>query len=300
MFSGFINIDKPAGMTSADVIARMKKLLFPIFGRFKIGHAGTLDPMATGVLPVACGEATKALPFIPNGEKAYVFDITFGRRTSTDDAEGETTAETEIIPTQYEIEKILPSFTGKIMQTPPAYSAIKVDGRRAYALARKGETPALKPREQRVEKLGLIKKIAPGQYRFEVVADRGFYVRSLARDIALALGSLGFVSMLRRTRSGPFGLEECISLDKLGQMLDNPASTDTRACSFCLGMSRALDGIPAIDMDAGQDEKLRGGRAVPFEIGDFPLLQIRFNGELSVIAKSERGAIMPVRVFNME
>ena len=297
----FINIDKPAGITSADAVFRLKKLLFPKFGSFKIGHAGTLDPMATGVLPMACGAATRALPFIPDDEKAYVFDITFGRSTTTDDAEGETLATTETVPTVGEIEGVLPRFAGEIMQAPPAYSAIRVDGMRAYALARKGVAVELEPRPRHVRKLGLVKKISRTEYRFEVAADRGFYVRSLARDVAMALGSLGYVSFLRRTKSGPFEIGDSITLDKLASVLDNCARLqDARAFGFCLDISRGLDGIPVVDMDEGREKSLRNGRSVPCPAGDFPLVQIRCHGVLVAIAKPEKGALRPIRVFDLE
>ncbi|MDR2099029.1 MAG: tRNA pseudouridine(55) synthase TruB [Rickettsiales bacterium] len=304
MLNGFINIGKLPGMTSNDVVARLKRILFPRFGKFKIGHAGTLDPMAEGVLPVALGEATKALPYLSDTRKTYVFDIRFGRATSTDDADGETVAETDSIPEPGEIERLLPRFTGRIMQTPPKFSAVKIGGRRAYELARANVEFEMKPRENFVHRLGILEIPAPGSMRLEVEAERGFYVRSLARDIALAAGSLGHAGLIRRTASGAFALENSITLDKLASMLDNwPQSLDVRncICDFLLPIAIGLNGISVLCIGAEQNGRLRRGMKIPLPgLEASRLYQVHCENSISAIAESADGeSLRPIRIFNL-
>lgn len=210
MINGWIIIDKPEGMSSAHVVAKVKRL----FKVKKAGHGGTLDPMATGVLPIALGEATKALSYILDGTKAYRFEVKWGEARSTEDREGEITATSPHRPQRQDIEVALPFFTGTIEQTPPAYSALKVNGKRAYALARAGEDVVLAARKIEIYSLTLL-HTSPDSASFEVVCSKGTYVRSLGRDIALHLGTHGHLISLRRTMAGPFHEKNAILLDSL-------------------------------------------------------------------------------------
>jgi tRNA pseudouridine55 synthase len=227
---GFLLIDKPAGPSSAQVVARLKRLL-PVKkgpGRTKIGHGGTLDPLATGLLPLGLGKGTRRLQALLEGPKTYRFTVIFGTQTTTDDAEGTPTATSAHRPTAAQIQAILPQFTGLIEQTPPAFSALKVDGQRAYALARQGQTPTLESRPVTIHSLKLLPNTPTPQNpnipltsaSFEADVSKGTYIRSLARDLALALGTVGHVGSLVRTRHGPFSLDQAVSLDKFAQTAD--------------------------------------------------------------------------------
>lgn len=304
--NGFINIDKPLNITSNDVVFKVKKMLYPVFGKVKIGHTGTLDPLASGVLPIALGEATKTVAFQMENTKTYEFSIKFGSETSTDDAEGEIIKTSDFIPTIDEIKQILPRFLGKIEQIPPKYSAIKINGKRAYDLARQGEDFEIKPRENFIHHLDLLEKIDNSEYKFKVTANKGFYVRSIARDIARALNSAGFVSYLRRISNGPFNLENSITLDKLEKILQNTEqSLDVRKfdSDVLLPVSFGLNDILALDITEGQNEKLRNGQWIKadcFEnINSNSLYKIISNSKLSAVIKLEDGFLKTVRVFNL-
>lgn len=304
--NGFINIDKPLNITSNDVVFKVKKMLYPVFGKVKIGHTGTLDPLASGVLPIALGEATKTVAFQMENTKTYEFSIKFGSETSTDDAEGEIIKTSDFIPTIDEIRQILPRFLGKIEQIPPKYSAIKINGKRAYNLARQGEDFEIKPRENFIHHLDLLEKIDNSEYKFKVTANKGFYVRSIARDIARALNSAGFVSYLRRISNGPFNLENSITLDKLEKILQNTEqSLDVRKfdSDVLLPVSFGLNDILALDITEGQNEKLRNGQWIKadcFEnINSDSLYKIISNSKLSAVIKLEDGFLKTVRVFNL-
>ncbi|MBP3616316.1 MAG: tRNA pseudouridine(55) synthase TruB [Alphaproteobacteria bacterium] len=304
--NGFINIDKPLNITSNDVVFKVKKMLYPVFGKVKIGHTGTLDPLASGVLPIALGEATKTVAFQMENTKTYEFSIKFGSETSTDDAEGEIIKTSDFIPTIDEIRQILPRFLGKIEQIPPKYSAIKINGKRAYDLARQGEDFEIKPRENFIHHLDLLEKIDNSEYKFKVTANKGFYVRSIARDIARALNSAGFVSYLRRISNGPFNLENSITLDKLEKILQNTEqSLDVRKfdSDVLLPVSFGLNDILALDITEGQNEKLRNGQWIKadcFEnINSDSLYKIISNSKLSAVIKLEDGFLKTVRVFNL-
>ena len=201
--NGWLVVDKSRGLGSTDVVRRTKRL----FRARKNGHAGTLDPFATGVLPVAFGEATKLLPFVTDGVKEYEFIIRWGVSTDTDDSEGEVIAQCEKIPERSEIEAVIPAFLGKIVQVPPVYSAIKINGRRAYDLARKGICVDIPKREVEIYALELLEELPNQQARFKVRCSKGTYIRTLGKDIALKLGTLGYLQELRRTKCGQFGLE---------------------------------------------------------------------------------------------
>ena len=304
--NGFINIDKPLNITSNDVVFKVKKMLYPVFGKVKIGHTGTLDPLASGVLPIALGEATKTVAFQMENTKTYEFSIKFGSETSTDDAEGEIIKTSNFIPTIDEIKQILPRFLGKIEQIPPKYSAIKINGKRAYDLARQGEDFEIKPRENFIHHLDLLEKIDNSEYKFTVTANKGFYVRSIARDIARALNSAGFVSYLRRISNGPFNLENSITLDKLEKILQNTEqSLDVRKfdSDVLLPVSFGLNDILALDITEGQNEKLRNGqwiKPIGFEnLKSGSLYKIISNSKLSAVIKLEDGFLKTVRVFNL-
>lgn len=252
---GWLVIDKPLGLTSAQVVGRLKAA-FRRTGRrdVKIGHGGTLDPLATGVLPVALGEATKLAGYLLNGNKGYAFAIRFGEQTTTDDAEGEVIAHSSARPGEAAIRAILPRFIGPLSQRPPAYSALKVAGRRAYDLARAGAPPELAERLIIIHALEL-HEVAGELARFQVSASKGTYVRSLARDIALALGTVGHVAELRRTRAGAFALGDAISLDTALELVHGAALEQA-----LLPLTAGLDDIPVLAVNPEEAAYLRQGR----------------------------------------
>ena len=254
-FHGWIILDKPLGLSSAQGVAAVKRILrgagLPIP---RIGHGGTLDPLATGVLPIALGEATKLAGRMLDAAKAYDFTVQFGTQTSTLDAEGEIIAASDVRPTPAAITAVLPRFTGPITQVPPQYSALKVDGQRAYALARAGETVELAARQLTIHSLGLT-ATTPDSATFSAHVSKGTYIRSLARDIALALGTVGHVTMLRRTKSGPFTLDQAISLDKLAELVQGPQPEQA-----LLPLMTGLDDIPALAITPDEAAALKQGR----------------------------------------
>lgn len=253
--NGWIILDKPLGLSSAQGVAAVKRALrtagLPIP---RIGHGGTLDPLATGVLPIALGEATKLAGRMLDANKGYDFTVQFGSETATLDSEGEIIASSDVRPDAAAIAAILPRFTGPITQVPPQYSALKVDGQRAYALARAGETVALAARQLTIHSLALIATTADSA-TFSTLVSKGTYIRSLARDIAIALGSVGHVTMLRRTRSGPFTLAQAISLDKLAELVQGPAPEQA-----LLPLMTGLDDIPALAITPDEAAALKQGR----------------------------------------
>ena len=248
---GWLIIDKPLGMTSSQVVGRVRRIL----NAEKVGHAGTLDPLATGVLPVALGEATKTVSFAMDRRKTYRFEVKWGEARTTDDAEGEVVATSETRPSAAEIEAVLTRFRGVIQQRPPAFSAIKLDGARAYDLARSGEAVELRPRPVQVYDLRLIRADGSDHAEFEVVSGKGCYMRSLARDIAEALGTCGHIVTLRRLSVGAFGLEQAISLDDLEQ-----AGHGAALASHLLPLQTALDDIPALALTEAEAYRLRHGQ----------------------------------------
>lgn len=268
---GWIILDKPVGLGSTQAVAAVKRNFREAgFGKIKVGHGGTLDPLASGVLPIALGEATKLCGRMLDASKAYDFTIKFGEETAGLDAEGDVIATSDVRPSASDIEAILPKFTGEIEQIPPAYSAIKVDGKRAYDLARAGEDVQLKPRKVVVHSLcgfvalrdnvgALSRKDAKGIDEITLLAQvsKGTYIRSLARDIALALGTVGHVTMLRRTKAGPFSLDQAISLDKLNEIGKGAAAID-----IILPLEAGLVDIPALDLSPEQARAIRAGRVL--------------------------------------
>ncbi len=259
---GWIIIDKPLGLGSTQGVSAVKRALRD--GGYgpkkrdlpKVGHGGTLDPLATGVLPIAVGEATKLAGRMLDSDKVYDFTVRFGSQTDTLDLEGQVVAQSDVRPSRAEVEAVLPRFTGPIDQVPPAYSALKVDGERAYDLARKGEEVTLASRAVTIRSLTLRESTADSATLTAHVS-KGTYIRSLARDIAQALGTVGHVTMLRRIKAGPFTLESAISLDKLAE------AAKGRTLEHCLLPLRAgLDDIPALSLTPDQAGALRQGRAL--------------------------------------
>ncbi len=252
---GWLILDKPVGTGSTPCVGAVKRALrLAGYGKHRVGHGGTLDPLASGVLPIAIGEATKLAGRMLDATKAYEFKVQFGTETSTLDAEGAVVASSEHRPTRAEIEATLESFTGVIEQLPPAYSALKVDGRRAYELARAGETVVLQPRSITIHSLSIL-TCGRDEASFAATVSKGTYIRSLARDISLALGTVGHVVELRRTKAGPFGLDQAISLDFLSE-----AAKARELDGAVLPLTAGLDDIPALPVTPEDALLLRQGR----------------------------------------
>jgi tRNA pseudouridine55 synthase len=251
---GWLIVDKPPGLTSTDVVNRVRRA----FDAQKAGHGGTLDPLATGVLPIAFGAATKTVPYVMDGTKLYRFSLRFGEARDTDDADGQVTARSEARPSDAEIAAALPAFRGDIMQVPPAFSAVKVAGERAYDMAREGRAPVLEARPARVDRFELVERPDADTAVFEVESGKGVYMRSLARDLALTCGTFGHVATLRRLRVGPFSEEKAIPLDKLLVASDTPpASPD-----LLLPVATALADIPALALTETEASGLSHGQAI--------------------------------------
>jgi tRNA pseudouridine55 synthase len=292
--NGWIILDKPLGLTSAQGVAAIKRLWRQAgLPKPKIGHGGTLDPLATGVLPIALGEATKLTGRMLNGDKAYDFTIRFGVATETEDADGAVVATSDVRPSRAAIEAILPRFTGLIEQRPPAYSALKVDGERAYARARAGEVVVLPPRAVTIHALQLLE--TDGETAtFSVSSSKGTYVRSLARDIAEALGTVGHVVMLRRTKAGPFGLERAISLDKLGEL-----AMEQRLIAALLPLTVGLDDIPALTVNPGEAARLKSGQTLAGRPEPDGLVVAMLDAVPVALARVEAGTVRVERGFNL-
>lgn len=290
---GWIFLDKPVGPSSTQALGRVRR----VFDAAKGGHAGTLDPLASGLLPIALGEATKTLAHFATGEKEYEFAVRWGIATATDDAEGEVTATSAVRPAQDRVAAALPAFTGEIDQTPPAYSAIKVDGARAYARARAGEAVVMKSRKVLIRKLELLGMPDPDTARFRVACGSGTYVRSLARDLAAAVGTVAHVTELRRTAVGRVRVEAAISLEKLEGFGHSPARFGALA-----PVETVLDDIPALAVTAEQAAALRQGRVLRDprpESSVQDTLAVFSDGRLVALAEGFGGEIRPVRVFNL-
>jgi tRNA pseudouridine55 synthase len=327
---GWLIIDKPVGLGSTQVVSAVKRALREGgYAKVKVGHGGTLDPLASGVLPVALGEATKLCGRMLDAEKAYDFTLRFGEETSTLDAEGEVVATSDVRPKSAEVEAALHLFTGLMEQVPPIYSALKVDGRRAYDLARAGEEVALATRQVTVHELQILPGTGRGTMRSMVEGamsqaggplhpspaasgppprtgeeieeitlsarvSKGTYIRSLARDIAHALGSVGHVAMLRRTKAGPFTLESSISLDKLAQL-----AKARQLEQALLPLTAGLDDIPALPVTPDQARALREGRKL-IGIAADQGLHLATEGSVPVaLVELSEGELRVVRGFNL-
>jgi tRNA pseudouridine55 synthase len=297
---GWLIIDKTAGMTSTAVVNAVKRLA----GAAKAGHAGTLDPLATGVLPVAFGEATKTMPFVVDDSKRYRFTVRWGTATDTDDAEGRVIETSENRPDESAIHAILARFTGIIDQVPPAYSAIKVAGERAYDLARDGAPMALPPRPVRIESLVMAAMPDRDHAVFDVECGPGSYMRALARDLAAALETVGHVVALRRRRVGPFDEADAISLDELRGFGDSSA-----VLGHLLPVETALDDIPALALTDGEASRLRNGQAVSLlrkadleriaGLCEGDTVLVTGQGRPVALTRYAAGEVRPVRVLNL-
>jgi tRNA pseudouridine55 synthase len=322
---GWVNLDKPLGMTSTQAMAKVRWLM----KAQKAGHAGTLDPLATGILPIALGEATKTISYIQDGLKTYSFTVQWGEQRDTDDSEGKVIATSDVRPSKEQIESILKNYTGTIMQTPPKFSAIKIDGARAYDLARDGEEVELKEREVFIQSLKIchpersegshdnqgdsslaLRMTAGGmdQTSFRMVCGKGTYVRALARDMGLELGALGFITALKREKVGPFTLESSISLDKLAG-LDDIARLNE---AVLLPLETALDDIPALAVREDEAARLRNGQVLAFiSRPDFERLGragldgtlrsalVTCNNKPVALVEAEGPEVRPVRILNI-
>lgn len=296
--NGWLILDKPQGLTSNQALGRLKRLYNPK----KVGHAGTLDPLATGVLPIAFGEATKTVAHVVDCEKTYDFTIRWGVETNSDDAEGQPVRTSDERPSREAIEAALPAFLGDIMQVPPCYSAIKVDGERAYDLARDGDAVELTPRPVSVYELDIEEPISPELTRLICACGKGTYVRSIARDLGRALGCYGHIAALRRTSVGPFDEENAISLEKLEQF-SNSADGYSALMGAILPVETALDGIPALAISGDDAARLKRGQSILIRGGNAPILKgpiyATSRGVLVAIGEVERGEMHPIRVFNI-
>jgi tRNA pseudouridine55 synthase len=294
VLSGWIILDKPLGLGSTQAVSAVKRALRTAGEpKTKVGHGGTLDPLASGVLPIALGEATKLAGRMLDATKAYDFTIRFGEETDTLDAEGDVVATSEVRPILAQVEAALPAFIGEIEQLPPAYSALKIEGKPAYARARAGEEVEMKPRRVTIHDLRLLESSA-SDATLSATVSKGTYIRSLARDIAHALGTVGHVSYLRRTRAGPFGLESAISLDFLDELAK--ARDLTRAV---LPLEAALDDIPALPVTPDQARLLRHGQ----RLAGFPVrpgLQLAVSDGIPVaLVEATADGLKVVRGFNL-
>jgi len=297
---GWLNLDKPSGLSSFQAVGRVQRALLAA----KAGHGGTLDPLATGVLPVAFGEATKTTSFVIDGTKTYHFGIRWGEARTTDDREGEITKICACRPSEGAIHKTLGSFIGVIKQIPPRFSAIKVNGRRAYEMARSNQKFNLEPRAVKIEKFKLINLVGPDQASFSVTCGKGTYVRSLARDLANSLGTVGYVDWLRRTAVGSFIESNTISLDKIESLGHIAARSN-----HLMPIETVLDDIPALFLTVQEAQRLKHGQGVSVlpvvsrsdltGFGDGDTVCAMSEGKLVALARINDGVIYPVRVMNL-
>jgi len=294
VINGWIVLDKPVGLGSTQAVSAVKRALREAGEpKQRIGHGGTLDPLASGVLPIAIGEATKVSGRMLDASKSYEFTVRFGEETDTLDLEGKVIATSDVRPERDEIETVVDFFTGAIEQVPPIYSALKVEGKAAYARARAGEEVELKPRTVTIFEL-LLHDTTGDSATFHARVSKGTYIRSLARDIARALNTVGNVTMLRRTRAGPFGLEQAISLDFLAE-----AAKARRLIGAVLPLEAALDDIPALPITPDQAQLLRHGQRL-FGFPEKPGLQLATEGGRPVaLVEATADGLKVVRGFNV-
>ncbi|MBA2126387.1 tRNA pseudouridine(55) synthase TruB [Hyphomicrobium methylovorum] len=294
---GWLVLDKPINMTSTQAVGAVRRLL----NAQKAGHSGTLDPLATGILPIALGEATKTVSFAVDGEKAYRFTVRWGAETETDDTEGAVTQTSDKAPLVSEIEALLPQFRGEIMQVPPCYSAIKVDGARAYDLARDGETVVLDARPVFIDSLDLVDMPDALTSVFEARCGKGTYVRALARDLGRLLGCFGHVISLRRTRVGPFHEAAAVSLETLQAAANSEDGADP--LSLLQPVEAALSALPELLVSQSDAASLTRGQTVLIRGRDAPVLSgpayATSKGRLIALGELAQGALHPTRVFNL-
>lgn len=298
--SGWIILDKAYDFGSTEAVSKLKWL----FQAQKAGHAGTLDPLATGVLPIAFGEATKTVPYVMDATKRYRFTAKWGEATSTDDREGEVIATSDKRPSRAEIESVLPRFTGTIEQTPPQFSAVKIGGERAYDLAREGKTVEIEKRQIDIHELTLVDIPDADCAVFEAVTGKGAYVRALVRDMAVALGTQGHVSELRRTAVGPFRAEDGVTIADL-EKLETPEARD----AALLPIDAALSGLPQAAVGGPEADRLKRGQPAVItpatakgvrgaDVGTIPAVLASLHGEAVAICELDGLKLKPLRVFN--
>ena len=288
--NGWVILDKPVGATSTHAVSRLKRL----YNAKKAGHAGTLDPLASGILPIAFGEATKTVPFVQDGEKAYRFTVQWGAETDSDDADGTVVRTSEARPPVDLIVEMLPRFIGTIMQVPPAYSAIKIAGERAYDIARDGETPVLEPRPVTIHALDLVESDRDWAV-FEAACGKGTYVRAIARDLGRLLGCFGHVITLRRTRVGPFFEADAVTLADL-------EADPELAARALLSVEAGLTSLPCVIVDRDGAARLRRGQPLILRGRDAPIGGIAYaacQGVPVAFGAVEQGELVPSRVFNL-
>jgi tRNA pseudouridine55 synthase len=297
---GWLVLDKPLGMSSSQAVGAVRRLM----DAAKAGHGGTLDPLATGVLPIALGEATKTVAWAMAGRKTYRFTVRWGEARDTDDTEGKVTATSAMRPSRAAIEAALPGFVGTMSQRPPAYSALKVAGERAYDLAREGAAVTLAPRLVDIHGLRLLAVDDDDHAEFEAVVGKGTYIRALARDLGTSLGSLAHIGALRRLTVGRFREEDAISLENLAAL-----GHSAPASGHLLPIETALDDIPALALSEEEAHRLRCGQSVtPLrpddrarieQLGDGATVRATTGGKLVAVAEIAAGALKPVRVLNL-
>jgi len=293
---GWVVVDKPLGFTSTDIVRIIKKK----FNVKKVGHGGTLDPMATGILPIAIGEATKTVSYLMNSKKTYTFTVKWGEETDTDDSTGNIINQKILYPDLVDVKKIIPRFIGEIDQLPPIYSAKKINGKRAYQIARDGEIPRLSTNKVKIENIKILEKISEKEMSFEVTCGKGTYVRSLARDFGRCLGTYGHITKLERTAYGPFFNKIIISIDRLNEInhvIDN-------LYLLIQPIETVLDDILAVKINNQEANKLKTGLSIP--------LSPEYNGnnnrdayaifekKLIAICKINENVLKPIRVLNIE
>jgi tRNA pseudouridine55 synthase len=292
---GWLVLDKPVGMTSTHAVSVVKRA----FAAKKAGHAGTLDPLASGILPIALGEATKTVPFVMDGRKTYRFTVRWGIETDTDDAEGAAIATSDVRPGADAIRAALPGFTGTIMQTPPKFSAVKIAGERAYDLARAGEEVKIEPRAVEVERLELVGEPDSDHAEFEAECGKGTYVRALARDLGRLLGTHGHVVALRRTAVGPFTEQRAATVDDL-PVPDEACPSDIPR-TILLPVSAGVAGLPAVTVSRADAARLTRGQPVLLRGRDAPLVAgwaaVATEGQLIALVEGVEGELCPRRIF---
>lgn len=294
---GWVVLDKPVGMTSTHAVAVVKRA----FQAKKAGHAGTLDPLASGILPIALGEATKTVPFVMDGRKAYRFTVRWGIETDTDDSEGRPIAHAEVRPGAEEIRTALPRFTGTIMQTPPKYSAVKIAGERAYDLARAGEEVSIEARPVEIVRLELVDMPDPEHAVFEAECGKGTYVRAVARDLGRVLGAFGHVVDLRRTAVGPFAEASAVRLDDLPAAPAEGEAPSSPKPGVLQSVAAGLAQVPAVAVSPAEGARLARGQAVLVRGRDAPVVTgcvaVTVGGRLLGLADADKGELLPRRIF---
>jgi tRNA pseudouridine55 synthase len=307
--SGWVCLDKPLDMGSTEAVTKVRRL----FNAQKAGHAGTLDPLATGILPIALGEATKTVPFLMEADKVYRFAIAWGTTTASFDREGEVIATSNVRPTPDQVADVLPRFVGEIDQIPPDYSAIKVDGQRAYDLAREGVALALKPRRVTIHSAQVVGSSNEDHVEIEVHCGKGVYVRAIVRDLAEMLGACGHVSALRRLRVGRFSIDNAIGLEKLVEMVQEEQSSEV-----LLPVETALDDIPALALTTEDAFRLKQGRSIVLLPRQVEALRVRLvprtvggqdvsrtvltthQGRAQALCELRAGRLNPTRIFHLD